>query len=50
MILEYRLKYGSEVYTVRAEDFNEALKKLSERLKVEIKENQVRISSIVRIP
>jgi hypothetical protein len=34
---------------VQAGSFEEALKGLSEQLKVEITENQVRISSVVRI-
>jgi len=49
MTLEYRLNYGKKFYDVRAGDFSEALKILSERLNIDIKENQVRISTVVRI-
>jgi phosphoribosylaminoimidazole (AIR) synthetase len=49
MILEYTLKYGNALYTVTGGDFEEAVEKLSEQLKIEINENQVRISSVVRI-
>ncbi|QWA38882.1 hypothetical protein [Chryseobacterium sp. ZHDP1] len=45
----YRLKYNGDVFNVRAGGFTKALEKLKEFLKVEISENQVRISSVVRI-
>ncbi|MEI7486286.1 MAG: hypothetical protein WCJ72_02540 [Chryseobacterium sp.] len=45
----YRLKYGNEVHEFTAKDFQESLIKLSSELKIDIKENQVTISSVLEI-
>jgi len=47
--LEYNLDYAGERYSVQADCFELALGKLSKHLKVDIKENQVRIGSVIKI-
>ena len=45
-MLEYTLKVGNEIHLIDANNFEEALKKLNEKLKTNYTENQVRVNAV----